>query len=131
KLLDKTAELSARLQLAESLAAERAVENEKLRQENQQLKAERTHYCERAVLLEEELRWLKAHYFGASSQKSDAALASADQGLLFNEAEVLAAIEAAELAARERTTKVGAHERPHTGGRKAIPEHFPRIRIEH
>jgi transposase len=131
KLLDKTAELSARLQLAESLAAERAAENEKLRQENQQLKAERTHYCERAVLLEEELRWLKAHYFGASSQKSDAALASADQGLLFNEAEVLAAIEAAELTARERTTKVGAHERPHTGGRKAIPEHFPRIRIEH
>jgi transposase len=131
KLLDKTAELSARLQLAESLAAERAAENEKLRQENQQLKAERMHYCERAVLLEEELRWLKAHYFGASSQKSDAALASADQGLLFNEAEVLAAIEAAELAARERTTKVGAHERQHTGGRKAIPEHFPRIRIEH
>jgi hypothetical protein len=114
-----------------SLAAARAAENEKLRQENQQLKAERTHYCERAVLLEEELRWLKAHYFGASSQKSDAALASADQGLLFNEAEVLAAIEAAEQAHRARTTKVGAHERPHSGGRKAIPEHFPRIRIEH
>ena len=131
KLLDKTAELSARLQLAESLAAERAGQIEKLRQENQQLKAERTHYCERAVLLEEELRWLKAHYFGASSQKSDAAITSADQGLLFNEAEVLAAVEAAEQAHRARTTKIGAHERQHSGGRKAIPEHFPRIRIEH
>lgn len=130
KLLDKTAELSARLQLAERLAAERAAENEKLRQENQQLKAQATHYCERAVLLEEELRWLKAHYFGASSQKSDA-LVSADQGLLFNEAEVLAAVEAAEQAHRARTTKIGAHERQHSGGRKAIPEHFPRIRIEH
>jgi len=130
KLLDKTAELSARLQLAERLAAERAAENEKLRQENQQLKAQATHYCERSVLLEEELRWLKAHYFGASSQKSDA-LTSADQGLLFNEAEVLAAVEAAEQAHRARTTKIGAHERQHSGGRKAIPEHFPRVRIEH
>jgi len=131
KLLDRTAELTARLQLAESLVAERSAENQRLRQENQQLKAERTHYCERVVLLEEELRWLKAHYFGASSQKSDAALVDPDQGLLFNEAEVLAALEAAEQAHRQRTTKVDAHERQHTGGRKAIPEHFPRIPIEH
>jgi transposase len=131
KLLDQTAELSARLQLAERLIIERSAENDKLRQENQQLKAERTHYCERVVLLEEELRWLKTHYFGASSQKSDAALATPDQGLLFNEVEVLAAIETAEQAHRQRTTKIDAHERTHTGGRKAIPEHFPRIRIEH
>jgi transposase len=131
KLLDRTAELSARLQLAEKLIAERSAENEKLRRENQQLKAERAHYSERVVLLEEEVRWLKAHYFGASSQKGEAALANPDQGLLFNEVEVLAAIEAAEQAHRERTTKVEAHERKHTGGRKAIPEHFPRVRIEH
>jgi transposase len=131
ELQDKNAELNARLQLAESLIAARSAENDKLRQENQQLKSERTHYCERVVLLEEELRWLKAHHFGASSQKSDAALTNPDQGLLFNEAEVLAAIEAAEQAHRERTTKIEAHERKHTGGRKAIPEHFPRIRIEH
>ena len=131
KLLDKAAELSARLQLAESLIAQRSAENEKLRRENPQLKAERAHYSERVVLLEEELRWIKAHYFGASSQKSEAVLANPDQGLLFNEAEVLAAIEAAEQAHRQRTRKVEAHERKHTGGRKAIPEHFPRIRIEH
>jgi hypothetical protein len=56
--------------------------------------------------------------------------------MLFNEVEVLAAIEAAEEAQRQRTTKVDAHERQHTGGRKAISKHppakhFPRIEIEH
>jgi hypothetical protein len=58
---------------------------------------------------------------------------AADQKMLFNEAEVLAAIEAAEEAHRERTTKVEAHERKRSpdSGRKAIPEHFPRIVIEH
>ena len=53
------------------------------------------------------------------------------QAMLFNEAEVLAAIEAAEGAQRQRTTKVDAHERQHTGGRKAITKHFPRIEIPH
>lgn len=137
-LLDKNAELVARLKLAESLALQRLSESEALRsearalkEENERLKAERSHYCERAVLLEEELRWLKAYYFGSSSQKSDAATIHPDQALLFNEAEVLAAIEAAEQAERERTSKVAAHERKHTGGRKAIPEHFPRIEIVH
>jgi hypothetical protein len=61
------------------------------------------------VLLEEELRWMKAQYFGTSSQKTDAAAVNPDQAMLFNEAEVLAAIEAAEQAHRQRTTKVGAH----------------------
>lgn len=131
QLLDQNAELAARLRLAESLAAQRLSEAEALKQENARLKAERTHYCERVVLLEEELRWLKAHYFGASSQKLDAAEVHPDQGMLFNEAEVLAAIAAAEEAQAARTTKIAAHERKHTAGRKAIPEHFPRILIEH
>jgi hypothetical protein len=43
------------------------------------------------VLLEEELRWMKAQYFGTSSQKTDAAAVNPDQAMLFNEAEVLAA----------------------------------------
>jgi transposase len=83
------------------------------------------------VLLEEELRWMKAQYFGTSSQKTDATAVNPDQAMLFNEAEILAAIEAAEQAQRQRTTKVDAHERQHTGGRKAIPKHFPRIEINH
>jgi hypothetical protein len=81
--------------------------------------------------LEEELRWMKAQCFGTSSQKTDAAAVNPDQAMLFNEAEVLGAIEAAEQAQRQRTTKVDAHEHQHTGGRKTIPKHFPRTEIEH
>jgi hypothetical protein len=109
------------VKLAERLAAEREAALQALQQENQRLKSERTHYCERVVLLEGELRWMKAQYFGTSSQKTDAAAVNPDQAMLFNEAEVLAAIEAADQAQRQRTTKVGKHERQHTGGRKAIP----------
>jgi hypothetical protein len=54
-----------------------------------------------------------------------------DQQLLFNEAEVLAAIDAADAVHAQRTTKIAAHERQHTGGRKAIPKNFPRIIIPH
>ena len=63
------------------------------------------------VLLEEEVRWLKAQYYGRSTQSTDAAEQNADQQMLFNEAEVLAAIEASEEAHRQRTTKIDAHER--------------------
>lgn len=126
EILEQNAELNARLQVsgyhAERLARLEA-ENQKLRQENGRL-------SERAVLLEEELRWLKDQIFGRSSQKSSSEV-SADQQMLFNEAEVLAAIEAAESAHANRTTKIEAHERKHTGGRKAIPESFPRVSIEH
>jgi transposase len=137
ELLDKNAELRVRLGVAESLAAQRLSENEalckeieQLKAEREQFKSERTHYCERVTLLEEELRWFKEHYFG-SSKKTDFASVNADQRLLFNEAEVLAAIEAAEQADRQRTTKVEAHVRKHSGGRKAIPEHFPRTIVPH
>jgi transposase len=131
EILSQNAELLARVRLAEQLAAERAAALEALQKENAELKSERTHYCERVVLLEEELRWIKSQYFGTSSQKTDAAAVNPDQSMLFNEVEVLAAIEAAEEAQRQRTTNVEAHERQHTGGRKAIPAHFPRIEIEH
>jgi transposase len=121
-LLTENAELSARLKVLDRINAERADENRALRQENERL-------TERAVLLEEEVRWLKAQFFGRSSERS--ADVSPDQKRLFNEAEVLAAIEAAEAAAAERTTQVGAHERKRRGHRKAIPDHFPRQVIEH
>lgn len=131
EILSQNAELLARVRLAEQLAAERAAALEALQKENAQLKSERTHYCERVVLLEEELRWIKSQYFGTSSQKTDATAVNPDQSMLFNEVEVLAAIEAADEAQHQRTTQVEAHERQHTGGRKAISKHFPRIQIEH
>jgi transposase len=131
EILSQNAELLARLKLAEQLAAEREARLQTLQKENEQLKFERTHYVERVVLLEEELRWMKAQYFGTSTQKTDTTAANPDQAMLFNEAEVLAAIEAAEQAHSQRTTKIQAHERQHTGGRKAIPKHFPRIEIPH
>ena len=98
EILSQNAQLLARLQLAERLAAEREAALQALHKEVEQLKSERTHYVERVVLLEEELRWMKAQYFGTSSQRVDAAAANPDQAMLFNEAEVLAAIEAAEQA---------------------------------
>jgi transposase len=126
EILEQNAELNARLQVSEYHAERLArleAENQKLRQENGRL-------SERAVLLAEELRWLKDQIFGRSSEKNSSEV-SADQQMLFNEAEVLAAIEAAENAHANRSTKVDAHERKHTGGRKAIPENFPRVPIEH
>ena len=123
RLLDQNAELEARLKVLERIDAQRLEENRALKQELERL-------TERAVLLEEEIRWLKSQFFGRSTQQ-DMAEVHPGQGLLFNEAEVLAAIEAAEAEHGARKTKVEAHERCHTGGRRPIPAHFPRIRIEH
>lgn len=137
ELLDRNAELEARLKVLERINAERLTENRDLKErhahertENCKLKEEIERLTERAVLLEEEVRWLKSQFFGRSSQQ-DLAEAHPDQRLLFNEAEVLAAIEAAEAAYGARKTKIEAHDRRHTGGRRPIPEHFPRIVIEH
>ena len=86
------------------------------------------------MLLEEEVRWLKAQYYGRSTQSTDAAEQNADQTMLFNEAEVLAAIEAADEAHRERTTKIDAHERKRSadaapqGDPGALPAHRDRTR---
>jgi transposase len=135
-LADKNTELAVRLKISEEQNRLLRAENERLKQLEQaheQLKSEHQQTVERKVLLEEEVRWLKAQYYGRSTQSTDAAEENPDQRLLFNEAEVLAAIEAADEAHRHRTTKIDAHERKRSAdaGRKAIPEHFPRIEIEH
>lgn len=117
EILAKNAELAARVKLSDE-------QLERLQQQNERL-------GERLMLLEEEVRWYKEQFFGRSSQKSPADMA-AEQKLLFNEAEVLAAIEAADAAHEARTTRVEAHERKrHTGGREAIPAHLPRKDIVH
>jgi transposase len=135
-LADKNTELSVRLRVSEEQIRLLREENQRLKQielAHEQLKSEHQQTVERKVLLEEEVRWLKAQYYGRSTQSTDAAEENPDQRLLFNEAEVLAAIEAADEAHRRRTTKIDAHERKRSAdaGRKAIPEHFPRIEIEH
>ncbi len=142
-LADKNIELAVRLKIAEEQNRLLREENERLKHTEQtleqikqalhQAKGELAKTIERKVLLEEEVRWLKAQYYGRSTQSTDAAEENADQRMLFNEAEVLAAIEAADEAHRERTTKIDAHERKRSAdcGRRVIPEHFPRIEIEH
>ena len=135
-LANKNTELAVRLSLSEGQNRLLREENQRLKQVEQvlqQVKGELEKTTERKVLLEEEVRWLKAQYYGRSTQSTDAAEQNPDQRLLFNEAEVLAAIEAADEARRQRTTTIGAHERKRSAGagRKAIPEHFPRIEIEH
>ena len=127
QLLDQNAELAARLKVAEESLRQ-------LKQAHEQLQAEHRHTLERKMLLEEEVRFLKDHIYGRSSEKLPGAGVSPDQKMLFNEAEVLAAIEAAEAAEAQRTTTVAAHERqkrPHSGGREAIPAHLPRVEILH
>jgi transposase len=135
-LANKITELAVRLNVSEEQIRLLREENERLKQvevAHEKLKSEHQQTVERKVLLEEEVRWLKAQYYGRSTQSTDAAEQNADQQMLFNEAEVLAAIEAADEAHRQRTTKIEAHERKRSAdaGRKAIPDHFPRIKIEH
>jgi hypothetical protein len=113
-LANKITELSVRLNVTEEQNRLLREENQRLQQieiDHQKLKSEHQQSVERKVLLEEEVRWLKAQYYGRSTQSSDAAEQNPDQQMLFNEAEVLAAIEAADEAHRERTTKIDAHER--------------------
>jgi transposase len=126
-ILSKNAELSSRLKVSDEQIRQLREQNQKLKE----LEPQNARLSERVVLLEEEVRWFKEQYFGRSSQKSTAEV-SADQRMLFNEAEVLAAIEAADAAHAARTTRVDAHQRKvHTGGREAIPEHLPRKDIRH
>jgi transposase len=113
----KNAELTARVKLSDE-------QLQRLQQQNE-------HLTERLMLLEEEVRWYKEQFFGRSSQKSPADMA-AEQKLLFNEAEVLAAIEAADAAHAAHTTAIAAHERKrHSGGREAISAQLPRKEIVH
>jgi transposase len=135
-LANKITELSVRLNVTEEQIRLLREENQRLKQiavAHEKLKSEHQQTVERKVLLEEEVRWLKAQYYGRSTQTTDAAEQNPDQQMLFNEAEVLAAIEAADEAHGQRTTKIEAHERKRSADahRKAIPDHFPRIEIEH
>ena len=101
-----------------------------LARENAQLKSQVSQYCETNLLLKEEIAWLKAQFYGRSSEKCAADEASPDQRMLFNEAEVLAAITAAN-EADAVPILIEAHERRQQPGRKMIPAEFPRIPVVH
>ena len=126
--LEKNAELQARLKVSEESLRQ-------IRQAHELLQLEHRQALERKGLLEEEVKWLKGQLFGRSSEKLPGSVVSVDQQkMLFNEAEVLAAIAAAETAEVQRTTSIPAHERkarPHSGGREPIPPHLPRQDIVH
>lgn len=127
ELLEKNAELAGKLKLSADQFGKQQQEIERLKG----LEGRNRHLAERVMLLEEEVRWYKEQFFGRSSQKSPLEM-SAEQKLLFNEAEVLAAIEAADAAQAARTSKIAAHERKaHSGGREKIPAHLPRKEIVH
>ncbi|MGH8268917.1 MAG: IS66 family transposase, partial [Steroidobacteraceae bacterium] len=127
-ILDKNAEIATRLRVSEESLRQ-------LREANEQLQGQLRQAIERKGLLEEEVRWLKGQLFGRSSERlTEPSISPDQQKMLFNEAEVLAAIEAAEAAEEAHTTAVAAHERkarPHTGGREPIPAHLPRKEIVH
>lgn len=138
---EKVAELAARLQIRERLhnaqltqlsrqKSEAEQRAEALERENAQLKAQLSQSCETTVLLKEEIAWLKAQFFGRSSEKQNAAEVSPDQRMLFNEAEVLAAIAAAD-AAERAPIPIIAHERKKKSGSKVIPAQFPREIVPH
>ena len=77
--------------------------------------------------MEETLRLHKLRRFGASSEKS------ADQHELFNEAE-LAVVAEEGLAQQEallEADKPAVKQPRKTKGRKPLPQHLPRVRIEH
>jgi transposase len=79
----------------------------------------------RIKVLEEQLALLRHKQFAARSEK-----ASPDQISLFNEAEVTAEEPAAEEEGAEDEITVPEHKRKKSG-RKPIPDHLPRVRIEH
>lgn len=90
-----------------------------LLQENQSLKRH-------IALLEEKLRLADAKRFAASSEK-----VGDDQLGLFNEAEQTSCDDASpEATASDDTTVVPEHTRKKPG-RKPLPDHLPRIRVEH
>lgn len=141
KHAEKTAELSARLAVRERLHQAQITQlerhknqleqnSEALERENAQLKSQISQYCETTLLLKEEIAWLKAQFYGRSSEKSAADEVSPDQRMLFNEAEVLAAISAAN-EADAAPILIEAHERRQKPGRKMIPAEFPRIPVVH
>jgi transposase len=138
---EKQAEQAARLAVRERLHKAQLAQLEQqrnqfeqksgiLERENAQLKSQVSQYCETTLLLKEEIAWLKAQFYGRSSEKCATDAASPDQRMLFNEAEVLAAIAAAN-EANAAPILIDAHERRQQPGRKVIPAEFPRIRVVH
>jgi transposase len=138
---EKNAELAARLAIRERLHHAQITQLERhkseleqkaaaLARENAQLKSQVGQYCETNLLLKEEIAWLKAQFYGRSSEKCAADEVSPDQRMLFNEAEVLAAIAAAEQA-DAAPIRIEAYERRRKPGRKVIPAEFPRIPVVH
>lgn len=75
-------------------------------------------------LLEEQLRLERHRQFGAKSEKNPG------QGELFNEAEQSADDEATNADEAVETETI-TYTRKQTSGRKPLPEHLPRVRIEH
>ncbi len=106
--LQKNAELQARLRVSEETIRQIKQAHERLKQVHEQLESEHRQALERKMLLEEEVRFLKRQLYGRSSEKLPSQSVSPDQKMLFNEAEVLAAIAAAEAAEQEHTTAVAA-----------------------
>ena len=127
-LLDQNAELAARLKVSEASL-------QQLREAHEQLQVQHHQALERKGLLEEEVRWLKGQLCTAAPASVSPTLGlGRSEDARSNEAEVLAAIEAAEAADEQRTTIIAAHERkarPHSGGREPIPAHLPRKEITH
>jgi transposase len=74
----------------------------------------------RITALAEQLALLRHKHFASSSEK-----VPVDQSKLFNEAEV-----ASQACAAENEITVAEHTRKR-GGRKPLPDHLPRVRVEH
>lgn len=93
------------------------------------LERERSVRDERIELLRQENQWLKNQLYARSSEKTPVAEVSPDQArLAFNEAEALAHQPSTDSAPESLT--IPTHERKKSG-RKALPEHLPRVQVIH
>jgi transposase len=137
----KNAELAAQLEVRErintalinqtqSKTRYLQAEVERLQRQLRELEAKERHYVELTTVLKEELAWFKGQVYGRSSEKSSADV-SPDQGMLFNEAEVLTAIGQAIGTEADAVITIEEHERRKKPGKKAIPAEFPRIPVVH
>jgi transposase len=134
-------ELAARLEVRERINAALINQSQssarylqeqvdRLQRQLRELQDKNRQQVELTTLLKEELAWFKAQVYGRSSEKSSADV-SADQGMLFNEAEVLTAIGNAIGTEADAVITIEEHERRKKPGKKAIPAEFPRIPVVH
>jgi len=137
----KNAELAAQLEVRERIntalitqaqSSTRYLQEqlERLQRQIRELEEQNRHYVELTTVLKEELAWFKGQVYGRSSEKSSADV-SPDQGMLFNEAEVLTAIGNAIGTEADAVITIEEHERRKKPGKKAIPGEFPRIPVVH